>query len=37
MAGVRKALGLPLRVVRPEVPLPDIERRLAGDVMTFLG
>jgi hypothetical protein len=32
VAGVRKALGLPLRVVRLEVPLPDIERRLAGDV-----
>ena len=32
VAGVRKALGLPLRVVRLEVPLPDIERRLSGDV-----
>lgn len=32
VAGVREALGLPLRVVRLEVPLPDIERRLAGDV-----
>jgi hypothetical protein len=32
VADVRKALGLPLRVVRLEVPLPDIERRLAGDV-----
>jgi adenylylsulfate kinase len=30
--GVREALGLPLRVVRLEVPLPDIERRLASDV-----
>jgi adenylylsulfate kinase len=30
--GVREALGLPLRVVRLAVPLPDIERRLAGDV-----
>jgi hypothetical protein len=30
--GVREALGLPLRVVRLEVPLPDIERRLVGDV-----
>jgi energy-coupling factor transporter ATP-binding protein EcfA2 len=29
---VREAVGLPLRVVRLEVPLPDIERRLAGDV-----
>ena len=32
VAGVREALRLPLRVVRLEVPLPDIERRLAGDV-----
>jgi hypothetical protein len=32
VAGVREALGLPLRVVRLEVPLPDIERRLTGDV-----
>jgi hypothetical protein len=30
--GVREALGLPLRVVRLTVPLPDIERRLANDV-----
>ena len=30
--GVRQALGLPLRVVRLTVPLPDIERRLANDV-----
>jgi hypothetical protein len=30
--GVREAVGLPLRVVRLELPLPDIERRLAGDV-----
>ncbi len=30
--GVREALGLPLQVVRLTVPLPDIERRLAGDV-----
>jgi len=29
---VREAVGLPLRVVRLEVPLLDIERRLAGDV-----
>ena len=29
---VREAVGLPLRVVRLEVPLSDIERRLAGDV-----
>ncbi len=32
VASVREALGLPLRVVRLEVPLPDIERRLVGDV-----
>jgi chloramphenicol 3-O-phosphotransferase len=30
--GVRTALGLPLRVVRLTVPLPDIRQRLAGDV-----
>jgi chloramphenicol 3-O-phosphotransferase len=30
--GVRTALGLPLRVVRLTVPLPDIQQRLAGDV-----
>ncbi len=30
--GVREALGLPLRVARLTVPLPEIERRLAGDV-----
>lgn len=45
--GVREALGVPLRVVRLEVPLADIERRLASDVtsgrrddrevLTFLG
>src|ERR1700683_4535459 len=29
---VREAVGLPLRVVRLEVPLPDIEQRLASDV-----
>jgi hypothetical protein len=29
---VREALGLPLRVIRLTVPLPVIERRLAGDV-----
>jgi hypothetical protein len=32
VGGVRETLGLPLRVVRLEVPLPDIERRLPGDV-----
>jgi len=30
--GVREAVGLPVRVVRLTVPLPVIERRLAGDV-----
>ena len=30
--GVREALGLPLRVARLAVRLPEIERRLAGDV-----
>jgi hypothetical protein len=30
--GVREALGLPLRVVRLTVALPDIKRRLATDV-----
>ena len=30
--GVRRALGLPLRVARLTVPLSDIEQRLAGDV-----
>jgi hypothetical protein len=30
--GVREALGLPLRVTRLTVQLPEIERRLAGDV-----
>jgi hypothetical protein len=29
---VREALGLPLRVVRLTVQLPDIERQLASDV-----
>jgi hypothetical protein len=29
---VREALGLPVRVVRLTVPLPVIERRLAGNV-----
>lgn len=32
VAGVRKALGQPLRVARLAVPLPDIEKRLAADV-----
>jgi AAA domain len=32
VAGVQEVLGLPRRVVRLEVPLPEIEQRLAGDV-----
>jgi len=32
MRAVREALGLPLQVVRLTVELPDIERRLAGDI-----
>jgi len=32
VSDVRKVLGLPLWVARLTVPLPDIERRLAGDV-----
>jgi hypothetical protein len=32
MARVQTALGLPLRVVRLVVPLPDLEQRLANDV-----
>ena len=32
VAGVAQVLGLPLRVARLTVPLPDIEQRLAGDV-----
>ena len=34
LRGIRKAVGVPLRVVRVVVPLPDIERRLAADVTT---
>jgi hypothetical protein len=34
LRGVREAVGVPLRVVRLSVPLPDIERRLAADVTT---
>lgn len=29
---MRNAVGLPLRVVRLDLPLPDVEQRLAGDV-----
>jgi hypothetical protein len=32
LRGVRKAAGMPLRVVRLSVPLPEIEQRLATDV-----
>jgi hypothetical protein len=34
LRSVREAAGVPLRVVRLSVPLPDIERRLAVDVTT---
>ncbi|MGN6792056.1 MAG: hypothetical protein ACTHJW_06665 [Streptosporangiaceae bacterium] len=32
LRGIKDALGVPLRVVRLSVPLPDIEQRLAADV-----
>jgi energy-coupling factor transporter ATP-binding protein EcfA2 len=32
LRGIREAVGVPLRVVRLAVPLPDIEKRLAADV-----
>jgi adenylylsulfate kinase-like enzyme len=32
LRGVREAVGVPLRVVRLTVPLPEIERRLAADL-----
>ena len=34
LRGIRDAVGVPLRVVRLSVPLPDIEQRLAADVTT---
>ena len=34
LRGIREAAGVPLRVVRLSVPLPDIEQRLAADVTT---
>jgi adenylylsulfate kinase-like enzyme len=34
LRSIREAAGVPLRVVRLSVPLPDIERRLAADVTT---
>jgi energy-coupling factor transporter ATP-binding protein EcfA2 len=32
LRGIRKAVGVPLRVVRLSVPLPEIAQRLAADV-----
>jgi hypothetical protein len=34
LCGIREAVGVPLRVVRLSVPLPDIAQRLAADVTT---
>jgi len=34
LRGIREAVGVPLRVIRLSVPLPDIEQRLAADVTT---
>jgi Adenylylsulphate kinase len=34
LRGIREAVGVPLRVVRLSVPLPDIEQRLAAEVTT---
>ena len=34
LRGVREAVGVPLRVVRLTVPLPEIERRLVTDLTT---
>jgi energy-coupling factor transporter ATP-binding protein EcfA2 len=34
LRGIREAVGVPLRVVRLLLPLPDIEQRLAADVTT---
>jgi hypothetical protein len=34
LRGVREAVGVPLRVVRLTVPLPEIEHRLAADPTT---
>jgi len=34
LRGIREAAGVPLRVVRLSVPLPEIEQRLAADVTT---
>ncbi len=34
LRGIREAVGVPLRVVRQSVPLPDIKQRLVADVTT---
>jgi hypothetical protein len=34
LRAIKEAAGMPLRVVRLSVPLPEIERRLAADVTT---
>ena len=34
LQGIKEAVGVPLRVVRLSVPLPDIEKRLASNVTT---
>jgi len=34
LRGIREAVGVPLRVVRLSLPLPDIEQRLATNVTT---
>ena len=34
LRGIRDAYGVPPRVVRLSVPLPDIEQRLSADVTT---
>jgi adenylylsulfate kinase-like enzyme len=34
LRGIREAVGVPLRVVRLSVPLPDIAQRLTGGVTT---
>jgi adenylylsulfate kinase-like enzyme len=34
LRGIREAVGVPLRVVRLTVPLPEIEQRLAADLTT---
>jgi adenylylsulfate kinase-like enzyme len=34
LRGIREAVGVPLRVVRLTVPLPEIQQRLAADMTT---